>query len=1297
MSRMENKEVMGFYAIEPKHHAAILSLIQAATPEHKLLDPFAGEGEFLEVAAKHWNMSAYANELDGERAAKCIERFGPKQAVRCDVERLSASTGAFSLGWFNPPYDHDAAAKNSKRVEFRYLRHAWKWVQEGGIAMWCVYQQHLTEEALAFLAKNSQQVDVWGLPGKHLGEYSQVIVVAIKGLQANPNALYQALLQQREAPRLLSMQESPVYKLPKAPKLNRFIFAPDMVDEEQGLRLLNEQGAWKNQGFQTLLEIPPQPSDIVPPVAPRPGHTALVLAAGIADGAVIESAEHGLVAMRGKTRPVEVIARVEVEADARDPERQIKKTTIRLKPSTTLSLLAQDGTVIEMEGDDALLNFIRGHRQALAQYLNQRFKPLYKFNLNGLAPILERIKLKGKHSLYMAQRHVIAAMTRAFEERDSLLLIGQMGVGKTALGSTTAIAIGTGAVKALRSEMQANQVSLVIAPPHLIEKWKREILSIHPNAYVERLDRHEDVKTFMDKAARLGAGMPKIGLIKRDMTKLGCPRESAVVWRTVGRALWRYGEETPPGYLPEQRILREKIPYCPHCGAVVMQKSKESSQPASEAWLKAGKRDCEACHSPLWQDARDSGSKPKVGEKYPPKNPRMRLDEYIKRNYRDRVYLLIWDEAHEAAHGDTGNGESFGRLAGVAKKVLAMTGTPFNGRSSSLFNLEYHLNARVRQQYNWGGSRRLARKERGSRYFPEILQDNSKQRGRAESRWVDAMGVREQTVEERPTYDSETGAFTGTTTYQRPYEEAPGISPLLVAEVLDHALFFSLGDLNKGLPEYQEIALPVEADADVADLYDNTLKYLKDYLIKRRWEGDVSFRGAYLQWAMSWCNTAHMPYEIIHNLRDRFSNQKRSFTVKQMPSLGQERLYPKEEALIELVRDELANNRPCVIYVRQTQTRDLQPRLAELLKAHIPEAKPYILKNTVAAERREAVIEQQIKGGINMLITNPELTKTGLDLLFAPTLIFYEPTFNLSTMMQASARSYRLNQTHALCKVYFLFYEGTMEHHAVQLMSRKQRAAKLLNGEIGLTGLDALTENEGGLEEALMQAIGREESLIDPTQLFKTDNATSQIDAEDLLYWNVELPASSEPEMLFEAPAPQPTLLAEVKLQAQSAEIPKALSMAAVAASWTSLRNYVKTVSTLDEDKFARVEARILHVLECGQPEPMSFRGLNTSSFTQADEEALLRWLTKYLRSEKAVLREYSEQVAGELLRLAKQILLKPEPKLFILPKPQVIRRRNPDLMAVPEDVFTLPTTKSRSKTAKPRPVADAPQQLALF
>src|SRR5713101_4297106 len=112
-----------------------------------------------------------------------------------------------------------------------------------------------------------------------------------------------------------------------------------------------------------------------------------------------------------------------------------------------------------------------------------------------------------------------------------------MGVGKTALGGTAAIALATQAMQAERSQMQPDQVTLIVAPPHLIDKWQRELHSISNLLYVERLERHEDVKAFMDKAARLGGGIAKIGLIKRDMTKLGAAREVSVKWRTNTVAL----------------------------------------------------------------------------------------------------------------------------------------------------------------------------------------------------------------------------------------------------------------------------------------------------------------------------------------------------------------------------------------------------------------------------------------------------------------------------------------------------------------------------------------------------------------------------------------------------------------------------------------------------------------------------------------------------------------------------------------------------------------------------------------
>ncbi len=1110
MARTESKMVMGYLPIEERHYPALLSLVQPATPAHRLLDPFAGEGMFLEAATQAWQMTPYANELDGERAAQCIARFGAKQAVRCDVERLLASNNAFSAAWLNPPYDHDATGSGSKRIEFRYLRHAWKWLQDGGLALWCVYAHHITEEAATFLARHSRTVEVWALPGKHLGEYDQVVVAAVKGDNPQPDPLYASILAQKVSPRPLTVQAEPVYKLPPPPTVNRFVFAPDIIDPEQGLHLIKENGAWKTNGFQALLDVPAPPAQIQPVVAPRPGHMALVLAAGVANGAVIETVEHGCVAIRGKTVQVEQIARVEVEAAPGDPDRQVRKTTVRLKPTTTLTLLSDNGAVIEMDGDEALLSFITSNKRALTGYLNAKFDPLYQFDFAGMGHFLDRIKLKGKHALYGAQKHVIGAVVRGFQERDSILLVGAMGTGKTAMGGTAAIAIASGVVAQMRRDVRNDQVVLIVAPPHLIEKWKRELHSIDPTIVTRRLDRHEDVKAFMDEAARLGPGVAKIGLIKRDMTKLGAGREAAVVWRNEPVALWAAGAPTPWGYEGRARIVRQRVPKCPTCGCTVMQEKKGASVPASEAWLMSGKRVCAVCNSPLWQEARDNGSRPKAGEKFAPKNSRYRLDEYLKRVYPDRVYLLIWDEVHEAQHGDTGNGAAFGRLAGVAKKVLAMTGTPFNGRSSSLFNLEYHLNPRVREHYNWGGAPRLSRKARGGDW-PTVIEDNSRQRGRAESRWVETMGVREHVIEERPSYDRDTGAYTGTSTYERPYEEAPGISPLLVAEVLDHAIFFSLGDLGKWLPQFEEIALPVALDDDVYDQYDRTRALLKDYLIQRRWEGDASFRGAYLQWAMGYPNTPFRPYEVVHNLKHPLTGETRAHTVTTLPSFGEQRLYAKEQALIDLVRDELAAGRPCVVYLRQTSTRDIQPRIESLLREHVPGAQPFILKNTVAADRREAVIEAQLTKGMNVLICNPELVKTGLDLLFAPTLIFYEIVFNLGTQMQAAARSYRLNQTHTQCKVVYLYAEGTMEATAVQLMSRKQRAAKLLTGEIGLTGLDALTEGEGGFEQALLDAIGRDETLLDPTELFRSEARIGEIpsvsyviDQEDAAYWNVE-------------------------------------------------------------------------------------------------------------------------------------------------------------------------------------------------
>ena len=103
---------------------------------------------------------------------------------------------------------------------------------------------------------------------------------------------------------------------------------------------------------------------------------------------------------------------------------------------------------------------------------------------------------------------------------------------------------------------------------------------------------------------------------------------------------------------------------------------------------------------------------------------------------------------------------------------------------------------------------------------------------------------------------------------------------------------------------------------------------------------------------------------------------------------------------------------------------------------------------------------------------------TGLDLFskaegghnFA-TIVFYETGYNLFTMRQAARRAWRIGQPKD-CRVYYLYYRETMQHRAMQLMSRKMAAAQVLEGEFSEDGLAAMA-GEDNLQMALAKSIAR--------------------------------------------------------------------------------------------------------------------------------------------------------------------------------------------------------------------------------
>lgn len=97
-----------------------------------------------------------------------------------------------------------------------------------------------------------------------------------------------------------------------------------------------------------------------------------------------------------------------------------------------------------------------------------------------------------------------------------------------------------------------------------------------------------------------------------------------------------------------------------------------------------------------------------------------------------------------------------------------------------------------------------------------------------------------------------------------------------------------------------------------------------------------------------------------------------------------------------------------------------------------------VLRASVDTSRREDWILDQVDRGIDVLITNPELVKTGLDLLDFPTIVFLQTGYNVYTLQQAARRSWRIGQKHPV-RVIFLAMPAARRLPACSLWPRRSQ------------------------------------------------------------------------------------------------------------------------------------------------------------------------------------------------------------------------------------------------------------------
>ena len=179
-----------------------------------------------------------------------------------------------------------------------------------------------------------------------------------------------------------------------------------------------------------------------------------------------------------------------------------------------------------------------------------------------------------------------------------------------------------------------------------------------------------------------------------------------------------------------------------------------------------------------------------------------------------------------------------------------------------------------------------------------------------------------------------------------------------------------------------------------------------------------------------------------------------------------EKLLPKEEKLIELIKSELSEGRKSVVFAECSGKNEwnVTHRLRDILEA------AGIFAVVVEAEspgalKRETWIRERAKDGVEVFITNPKLIETGVDLCWTegekkynyPTLIFYQLGYSLFTVWQASRRHYRMNQTME-CRTYYMAYEGTAQAKVIELIAEKQVATAAIQGKFSVEGISAMAE-----------------------------------------------------------------------------------------------------------------------------------------------------------------------------------------------------------------------------------------------
>ena len=419
------------------------------------------------------------------------------------------------------------------------------------------------------------------------------------------------------------------------------------------------------------------------------------------------------------------------------------------------------------------------------------------------------------------------------------------------------------------------------------------------------------------------------------------------------------------------------------------------------------------------------------------------LSKYVRKFLKGYIDYALIDEMHLLKAKDSLQGQAFSDLVSTANRSLCFTGTLLNGYASGIFYILY-------------------------RTFPRLMKEEGFSfDGAGEQEFVRQYGVYKTTN----WYEFRNGRQ-GKSSSPSKTKQLPGVSPIVFTKfLLENAAFVSLEDIGTGLPGYEEIPVPVNMDLELYQAYANLEQSLHSSIRRSSngFRGGLKTMGQIVQMLSIYPDQPFNQPPIIHPDTGEI--------LASPQNLSDKTEREKEKIFLNLVKEKVQNGERVLVYYHWTNRTKLGKRLSEILSKN--DIKSAVLTSSVKSRQREDWIKDQVENkDIDVLICNPTLVETGLDLLDFTTIIYYQIGYNLYTLRQSSRRSWRLSQTKDV-QVYFLYYRNTVQEQALSLMATKLQAAMAIEGKFSEEGLNAMSNNEDILTQIASSVVNGIKETVD--------------------------------------------------------------------------------------------------------------------------------------------------------------------------------------------------------------------------